>query len=63
MFLNLTGHDFGIQQNGVRVDHVELPSWCEGDPYRFVVAHRLELEGEYVSKNIHHWIDLIFGYK
>lgn len=63
MFLNCTGHDFGVQQNGVRVDNVELPEWCGGDPYRFVVAHRLELEGEYVSTNLHQWIDLVFGYK
>ena len=42
---------------------MELPSWAKNDPYLFIVIHRKLLESDYVRENIHHWIDLIFGYK
>lgn len=55
--------DFGIMQTGQRVNHVAVPRWCKLNPYRFVAILRIALESDFVSKNIHHWIDLIFGYK
>ncbi|VDD74216.1 unnamed protein product [Mesocestoides corti] len=61
--VNSNRFDFGRKQNGLRVDDVILPPWAKGDPREFIRQHREALESEYVSTNLHHWIDLIFGYK
>ena len=55
--------ELGRKQNGVKLDTVELPPWAKGDPAEFVRVHRLALESDHVSRNLHHWIDLIFGCK
>lgn len=59
---NLNRFDLGTRQNGQRVDHVHLPPWAES-PDEFIRLHRLALESDYVSEHLHHWIDLVFGYK
>lgn len=43
--------------------NVKLPLWCKNNPYLFIVIHRKALESDSVSRDINHWIDLIFGYK
>lgn len=63
MFENFEGFDFGVRQNGEIVNHVMLPPWCWNNPRLFVLIHRQALESEMVRKNLHNWIDLIFGYK
>lgn len=54
---------YGNRADGTPVNHVELPGWAEKSPEKFVQTLRDALESPYVSKNIHHWIDLVFGYK
>ena len=61
---NLNGYDFGLRQgDGGAVDSVALPPWAKGDPKIFIARQREALESEYVSKHLHHWIDLVFGHK
>ncbi|KAF7722919.1 hypothetical protein EC973_002599 [Apophysomyces ossiformis] len=61
---NVNKFNFGVKQGtGESIDSVVLPPWAHGDPKIFIQRHREALESEYVSENLHHWIDLIFGYK
>ena len=62
MFLNLNNCDFGTTQKGEKVGDVKLPNWASGAD-DFVAKQRAALESEHVSKNLHSWIDLIFGFK
>ena len=63
MFLNTNNFPLGRTQTGRPIDNVGLPPWAKGSPFEFVRIHRLALESEYVSRNLHNWIDLVFGYK
>lgn len=59
--LNLNNCPFGLKQDGVAVHDVILPPWAKGSARHFIQLHRQALESEHVSKNLNHWIDLVFG--
>lgn len=61
--LNEQNINFGRRFDGTPVNNVALPLWAKGSPEAFVKTLREALESEHVSNNLHHWIDLIFGYK
>ncbi|XP_078055406.1 WD repeat- and FYVE domain-containing protein 4 [Mustelus asterias] len=61
--LNHNRLEFGSMQDGTTLGDVILPPWAKGDAQEFIRLHRMALESDYVSANLHHWIDLIFGYK
>ncbi|KAK8729282.1 hypothetical protein OTU49_008737, partial [Cherax quadricarinatus] len=63
IFLNSEGFNMGVRQCGERVHHVQLPPWSCDDPRRFILIHRAALESPIVTQSLHHWIDLVFGYK
>eukprot|EP01135_Chromosphaera_perkinsii_P000316 Nk52_evm85s62 gene=Nk52_evmTU85s62 len=52
----------GVRHDGTRVGDVILPPWAK-TPEEFLSICRSALESDYVSRHIHEWIDLIFGYK
>lgn len=63
IFLNSNNYPLGqLDEGRGQVDDVRLPPWAK-NAYDFVRISRLALESEHVSQNLHHWIDLIFGYK
>ncbi|XP_078386858.1 WD repeat- and FYVE domain-containing protein 4 [Cetorhinus maximus] len=61
--LNQNRLEFGSMQDGTTLGDVILPPWAKGDAQEFIRLHRMALESDYVSAHLHHWIDLIFGYK
>ncbi|XP_055524887.1 neurobeachin isoform X10 [Wyeomyia smithii] len=62
MFYNSSDYRLGQREDGKNVGDVELPPWAK-TPEEFVRINRMALESEFVSCQLHQWIDLIFGYK
>jgi hypothetical protein len=61
---NINGYNFGLRQkSGEPIDSVTLPPWAKGDPKIFIAKHREALESPHVSRHLHQWIDLVFGFK
>lgn len=60
---NSEGFNFGKRQSGDLVNDVKLPPWCDGSARLFMLVHRQALESEIVRRQLHQWIDLIFGFK
>uniref|UniRef100_A0A3B5RFA3 Neurobeachin n=1 Tax=Xiphophorus maculatus TaxID=8083 RepID=A0A3B5RFA3_XIPMA len=62
MFVNSNGYHLGMREDGTMICDVDLPAWAK-KPEDFVRINRMALESEFVSCQLHQWIDLIFGYK
>ncbi|XP_053711574.1 lipopolysaccharide-responsive and beige-like anchor protein isoform X2 [Synchiropus splendidus] len=62
MFVNTNNYNLGVMEDGTVVSDVELPPWAK-TPEEFVRINRQALESEFVSCQLHQWVDLIFGYK
>jgi factor associated with neutral sphingomyelinase activation len=60
--LNSLGLGLGTRQSGRPVGDVELPPWAADAPH-FQAVHRAALEAPFVSANLYHWLDLVFGCK
>ena len=58
---NIDKYDFG-KIDGAVIDDVVLPPWAKNS-MEFVYLHRKALESDYVSKTLHRWVDLTFGYQ
>ncbi|XP_053728334.1 neurobeachin isoform X1 [Synchiropus splendidus] len=62
MLVNSNGYHLGMREDRTLVCDVDLPAWAK-TPEDFVRINRMALESEFVSCQLHQWIDLIFGYK
>ncbi|CAH1123738.1 unnamed protein product [Ceutorhynchus assimilis] len=62
MFVNSNRYRLGVNEDGKPISDVELPPWAS-TPEEFIRINRMALESEFVSCQLHQWIDLIFGYK
>ncbi|KAJ6245165.1 neurobeachin [Anaeramoeba flamelloides] len=66
---NLNNTNFGVLNlnehhlENRRIGNIKVPKWANNSFEEFIKIHRRALESDYVSANLHHWIDLIFGFK
>ena len=58
----INSENFDLGKTGKKNGNVILPKWAKS-AIQFVYLNRKALESKYVSNNLHHWIDLIWGYK
>ena len=61
--LSSGGGNFDTKQSRESLDDILLPPCAKNDPKEFIRVHREALESDYVSANLHRWIDLIFGFR
>lgn len=59
--VNKTNLELGLNHLQQKVNDVTLPQWASS-PQDFVMKNRYALESNYVSANLHKWVDLTFGY-
>jgi hypothetical protein len=59
--VNANDFDLG-EHNSVRIGDCILPPWAHGSPPLFVYLMRKALESDFVSRNLHSWIDLTWGF-
>jgi hypothetical protein len=58
---NRTGAELGLNHLQKKVEDVTLPDWASNHQ-DFILKNRFALESNYVSANLHKWIDLVFGF-
>lgn len=54
--------NYGVTQTGESISDIIPPIWATSN-WDFLKKHRMALESNIASKDLHNWIDLIFGYK
>lgn len=57
---NMQSLELGLNHLEEQVNHVQLPPWASSHQ-DFILKNREALESNYVSANLHNWIDLVFG--
>lgn len=58
---NLNAVELGLNHKQEKVCDVTLPKWAT-NAQDFILKNRQALESNFVSANLHKWIDLIFGH-
>lgn len=55
-------NNFDNNFTGKKIENVQLPKWAKNAEH-FISINKSALESNYVSNNLHKWIDLVFGCK